>query len=75
MDSRAAQVIIRNIRKIASSGRCVVCTIHQPSTPIFFEFDNLLLLMRGGQTVYFGPLGEKGESLINYFQGIPTVSF
>ena len=74
MDSRAAQVIIRNIRRIAASGRSVVCTIHQPSTPIFNAFDSLLLLRKGGQTVFFGELGQDGKKLIEYFEAQPGVS-
>jgi ABC-type multidrug transport system ATPase subunit len=57
LDSRAAQVVIRNIKRVAASGRSIVCTIHQPSTIIFSAFDALLLLQRGGQTVFFGNLG------------------
>lgn len=68
LDSRAAQALVHNIRKIAASGRTVVCTIHQPSTAIFNEFDNLLLLKRGGQTVFFGELGEHSCHLVNFFE-------
>lgn len=69
LDSRSAQVVIRNIKRIAASGRSVVCTIHQPSTPIFSAFDSLLLLQRGGETVFFGPC----VSLPAYFQSYPGV--
>ena len=31
-----------------------VCTIHQPSIDIFESFDELLLLKRGGETIYAG---------------------
>lgn len=74
LDSRAALSLIRNIRNIAASGRSIVCTIHQPSAIIFNSFDSLLLLRRGGQTVYFGPLGENSQNLVEYFERIPTVS-
>jgi ABC-type multidrug transport system ATPase subunit len=74
LDSRAAQVVMRSIRRVAASGRSVVCTIHQPSYPIFSAFDSLLLLRRGGQTVFFGPLGDHCENLINFFQDAPGVS-
>ena len=33
-----------------------MCTIHQPSIDIFESFDELLLLKRGGQTIYAGML-------------------
>jgi ABC-type multidrug transport system ATPase subunit len=74
LDSRAAQVVMRSIRRVAASGRSVVCTIHQPSFPIFSGFDSLLLLRRGGQTVYFGQLDEKCKNLIDFFESAPDVS-
>lgn len=74
LDSRAAQALIRNIRTVAASGRSVVCTIHQPSTAIFNSFDSLLLLRRGGQTVFFGELGENSSNLIAFFQAAPNVT-
>lgn len=43
-------------------------SIHQPSAELFGVFDRLLLLRKGGQTVYFGDLGHNGETLIDYFQ-------
>ena len=55
LDSRSAAVVMRVLRKIASTGRTVVCTIHQPSSDVFFEFDRCLLLAPGGKTVFFGP--------------------
>lgn len=84
LDSRGAQVLIRVIRRLAAQGRSIVCTIHQPSSYIFTSFDSLLLLRRGGQTVYFGPIGNQGitsdhsirncYNLINYFENIPGVT-
>jgi hypothetical protein len=34
-----------------------------------FQFDDLLLLTRGGKTVYNGPIGKDGETMIKYFEG------
>ncbi len=34
-------------------------------------FDQLLLLKRGGQTIYCGPLGLHSSTLITYFQVRP----
>ena len=31
-------------------------------------FDRLLLLRKGGQTVYFGDIGEGAQSIISYFE-------
>ena len=33
-------------------------------------FDELLLLKRGGQTIYCGPLGDQSSHLVAYFQVI-----
>eukprot|EP01038_Epipyxis_sp_PR26KG_P010860 gene10860-14577_t len=72
LDSRAAQVVTRCIRRVAASGRSIVCTIHQPSIPIFNAFDSLLLLKRGGQIVFFGRLGENSRYLVDYFSASPS---
>jgi len=47
---------MRTVRNIVNTGRTIVCTIHQPSIDIFESFDELLLLKRGGQTIYAGML-------------------
>ncbi|EQC37281.1 hypothetical protein SDRG_05505 [Saprolegnia diclina VS20] len=72
LDARSAKIIMTGIRKIASTGRTVVCTIHQPSTEVFEMFDSLLLLKRGGETVFFGDLGTHANHLIEYFKAIPN---
>ncbi|EQC32363.1 hypothetical protein SDRG_10110 [Saprolegnia diclina VS20] len=71
LDARSAKIIMTGIRKIASTGRTVVCTIHQPSTEVFEMFDSLLLLKRGGHTVFFGELGPHASHLIEYFSRVP----
>ncbi|GMF25070.1 unnamed protein product [Phytophthora lilii] len=73
LDARSAKVIMDGVRRVADSGRTVLCTIHQPSSDVFFLFDSLLLLKRGGETVYFGDLGREGSSIIKYFEAIPSV--
>lgn len=42
--------------------------IHQPSAELFQVFDRMLLLRKGGQTVYFGDLGNHAATMINYFE-------
>ncbi|CAK4652166.1 hypothetical protein LEN26_007161 [Aphanomyces euteiches] len=71
LDARSAKLVMSGIRKIATTGRTVACTIHQPSAEVFEMFDSLLLLKRGGQAVYFGELGQNSSNLINYFTRIP----
>ncbi len=62
LDSRAARIVMRAVRRVAASGRTVLCTIHQPSYEIFSMFDNLLLLKTGGNVVYNGSLGPTSVS-------------
>ncbi|GAQ78767.1 pleiotropic drug resistance protein [Klebsormidium nitens] len=68
LDARAAAIVMRAVRNTVNTGRTVVCTIHQPSIDIFESFDELLLLKRGGRTIYAGPLGEHSRELIAYFK-------
>jgi len=68
LEARAAITVIRAIRNVANLGCAVICTIHQPSVEIFNAFDELLLLQRGGQTVYFGELGKYSRTLLDYFE-------
>ncbi|KAJ7565358.1 hypothetical protein O6H91_02G066900 [Diphasiastrum complanatum] len=73
LDARAAAIVMRTVRNTVDTGRTVVCTIHQPSIDIFEAFDELLLLKRGGQVIYGGPLGRQSNKLIEYFEAIPGV--
>ncbi|KAJ0713454.1 putative ABC-type ferric hydroxamate transporter [Helianthus annuus] len=74
LDARAAAIVMRTVRNTVDTGRTVVCTIHQPSIDIFESFDELLLLKRGGQMIYAGPLGRNSRNIIDYFEEIPGVS-
>ncbi|GLB42433.1 putative ABC transporter superfamily, ABCG family. PDR (TC 3.A.1.205) subfamily protein [Lyophyllum shimeji] len=68
LDSQSAWAIIMFLRKLADNGQAILCTIHQPSAELFQAFDRLLLLRKGGQTVYFGDLGHNATTLISYFE-------
>lgn len=74
LDARAAAIVMRTVRNTVDTGRTVVCTIHQPSIDIFDAFDELFLLKRGGEEIYFGPLGRHSSHLIKYFEEIDGVS-
>ncbi|XP_050380227.1 pleiotropic drug resistance protein 3-like isoform X2 [Argentina anserina] len=73
LDARAAAIVMRVVKNIVSTGRTIVCTIHQPSIDIFEAFDELLLLKRGGQVIYCGELGQDSSKLVQYFEGISGV--
>ncbi|XP_016169834.1 ABC transporter G family member 29-like [Arachis ipaensis] len=73
LDARAAAIVMRTVRNTVDTGRTVVCTIHQPSIDIFEAFDELLLMKRGGQVIYAGPLGRNSHKIIEYFEAIEGV--
>nr|QVT92310.1 ABC transporter [Salvia miltiorrhiza] len=73
LDARAAAIVMRAVRNTVDTGRTVVCTIHQPSIHIFDSFDELMLLKRGGEEIFVGPLGRHSSLLIQYFEGIDGV--
>ncbi|OWP03796.1 hypothetical protein B2J93_2641 [Marssonina coronariae] len=68
LDSQSAFNIVRFLKKLAGAGQAILCTIHQPNAALFENFDRLLLLQRGGQTVYFGEIGKDACVLIDYLR-------
>lgn len=70
LDSQAATKVMDVVKRVAETGRAVICTIHQPSLAVFSCFDHLLLLKRGGKTVYFGPTGADCGAVLEYYASI-----
>jgi len=70
LDSRAALLVMNCLRKITDTGRTIVATIHQPSSQVFDMFDDLLLLKKGGEVVFYGETGVCSSNLISYFEGL-----
>ncbi|KAL2010264.1 hypothetical protein VTN00DRAFT_6071 [Thermoascus crustaceus] len=68
LDTQSAWSIVKLLREIANAGQAILCTIHQPSAMLFEQFDRLLLLAKGGKTVYFGEIGPNSSTLIQYFE-------
>ncbi|GAB7366264.1 hypothetical protein MBLNU230_g7822t1 [Neophaeotheca triangularis] len=67
LDSQSAYSIVRFLKKLAHAGQAIVCTIHQPSSVLIQQFDMVLALNPGGNTFYFGPIGDNGSDVIKYF--------
>jgi ATP-binding cassette subfamily G (WHITE) protein 2 (SNQ2) len=67
LDSNSAYSIVQFLKKLAQAGQAIVCTIHQPSSVLIQQFDMILALNPGGNTFYFGPVGENGKDVIKYF--------
>ncbi|KAA8498384.1 ABC transporter G family member 22 [Porphyridium purpureum] len=60
LDSFNALNVMYTLRKLASNGRTIVTTIHQPRSNIFSMFDYFCLLAEG-QVMFFGPAQDAVE--------------
>jgi ATP-binding cassette subfamily G (WHITE) protein 2 (PDR) len=67
LDSQTSWSICNLMETLTNNGQAILCTIHQPSAMLFQRFDRLLLLARGGKTVYFGDIGKQSHVLMDYF--------
>ncbi|EWZ29492.1 ABC-2 type transporter-domain-containing protein [Fusarium oxysporum Fo47] len=67
LDGQAAYNTVRFLRKLSAAGQAILVTIHQPSAQLFAQFDTLLLLTKGGKTVYFGDIGDNAATVKQYF--------
>lgn len=67
LDSQTSWSICNLMETLTKNGQAILCTIHQPSAMLFQRFDRLLLLAKGGKTVYFGGVGQGSETLMDYF--------
>lgn len=68
LDSQTAWSVTALIKRLSDNGQAILCTIHQPSAMLFQQFDRLLLLAKGGKTIYFGDIGEHARHMIHYFE-------
>lgn len=67
LDSQSAYNICGFLQRLARAGQAILCTIHQPNAALFETFDRLLLLQKGGETIYFGDIGPGCGTLLDYF--------
>ncbi|XP_024986871.1 putative white-brown complex homolog protein 30 [Cynara cardunculus var. scolymus] len=66
LDSASSSLLLRALRREALAGVNISMVVHQPSYFLYKMFDDLILLAKGGLTVYHGPI-EKVEE---YFEGL-----
>ncbi|KAK9124214.1 hypothetical protein Sjap_013816 [Stephania japonica] len=66
LDSASSQLLLRALRREALEGVNICMVVHQPSYTLFKMFDDLILLAKGGLTVYHGPAKKVEE----YFSGL-----
>ncbi|XP_024984475.1 putative white-brown complex homolog protein 30 [Cynara cardunculus var. scolymus] len=66
LDSSSSSLLLRALRREALEGVNVSMVVHQPSYTLYKMFDDLILLAKGGLTVYHGPVKKVEE----YFAGL-----
>ncbi|KAI1754031.1 BcatrD protein [Xylaria castorea] len=67
LDSDSSWSFCTLLKRLTNSGQAILCTIHQPSSPLLTLFDRLVFLNEGN-LVYFGEFGPQFSTLIDYFE-------
>jgi len=64
LDSYMALNVVSVLKGMSTSGKTILCTIHQPSSQIFEMFDRVLL-MAEGRVAFMGDIA----SAVDFFNG------
>ena len=65
LDSTIAMQLLVTLRQLASDGRAIITTIHQPSSRLYQQLDSLLLLSQG-HIIYYG----KACDVVTWFEAL-----
>lgn len=65
LDATSAFQLMRTLKKLATKGRNIITTIHQPRSEIWDLFDNLIILTKGSP-VFSGP----AKNCVPFFEGL-----
>lgn len=66
LDTSTSETILKLLRELADNGTTIIMTIHQPSKEMFWSFDSMVLLARGGFVVYNGAVTHMPQ----YFESL-----
>ncbi|XP_030749381.1 ATP-binding cassette sub-family G member 1-like isoform X2 [Sitophilus oryzae] len=53
LDSNSSRQCIEMLKSLAQKGRTIICTIHQPSAPLYMTFDHVYIMAQG-KCIYQG---------------------
>ena len=70
LDSYNAHLLIQTLKNLASAGKTILCTIHQPRSDVFAMFDDVLVLSRG-RSMFFGPVTDLKSWMISVEKPCP----
>lgn len=65
LDSYSAAHIINTLQRVAHSGKIVICTIHQPASGLFDQFQEVILLTNG-RLAYQGSVSLVNDMFQRY---------
>ncbi|KAM4065685.1 ABC transporter [Hirsutella rhossiliensis] len=71
LDAFTASSIMEVLRGLSSEGRTLILTIHQARSDLFRHFGNILLLARGGSSVFAGPAKDMLDHFGTYGYACP----
>lgn len=60
LDSSMAANVVEVLKRLATKGKTIVCTIHQPSSDVYTLFDKILLMAQG-RVAFTGTLAEANK--------------
>jgi ABC-type multidrug transport system ATPase subunit len=66
LDSYTAHNIVLLLKQVATQGKTVICSLHQPRSDLFSLFDDILVMGKGGRVVYYGSSFE----MVSYFDSL-----
>ncbi|CAH8283804.1 unnamed protein product [Eruca vesicaria subsp. sativa] len=69
LDSASSQLLLKALKHEALEGVNICMVVHQPSYSLFKTFNDLVLLAKGGLTVYHGPV----ENVEEYFSRLGII--
>ncbi|KAF4670426.1 hypothetical protein FOZ61_000122, partial [Perkinsus olseni] len=70
LDSFSAYKLVEVLKELNANGRCIVATIHQPSSEVFHLFDDVLFLWEG-YCIYHGPVDEVEDYFARLGHSVP----
>nr|XP_011459358.1 PREDICTED: ABC transporter G family member 28-like isoform X2 [Fragaria vesca subsp. vesca] len=71
LDSSSSNLLLRALRREALEGVNICMVVHQPSYTLFRMFDDLILLAKGGLTVYHGSVKKVEEYFASLGMAVP----